>query len=160
MSGGPESMTPDDLTKLYQSIILDHAKAPRNRRRPDPVTAHAQRDNPLCGDRVTVYVAEDGEVRIADAAFEGDGCAISLASASILTETIRTLSPDEAQAIARALTARLLPATADGEPPTLPADLANRPEIQALLSVAHFPMRAPCAALAWEALMDAVSSDP
>ena len=87
-----------DLRELYQEVILDHSRQPRNFRRPDHANREAKGDNPLCGDKVTVYLlVEDGVVR--DVRFEGRGCAISMASASMMTETLKGRSAAEAAAL-------------------------------------------------------------
>ena len=79
----------EDLRELYQAVILDHARTPRNFRHPERVSRQAHGHNPMCGDQLSVYLSLDGGGIIEDAAFEGKGCAISLASASLMTETLR-----------------------------------------------------------------------
>ena len=79
----------DDLRELYQEVILDHGKRPRNFRAADDASNHAHGNNPLCGDRLTVFVKVDDDGCVADASFVGNGCAISMASASMMTEMIR-----------------------------------------------------------------------
>ena len=86
----------DDLRELYQDIILDHGRHPRNLRALEHPTHLARGYNPLCGDRVTVYLAVEGE-RIADVSFEGRGCAISTAAASLMTEVLKGKTLDEAR---------------------------------------------------------------
>ena len=86
----------DDLRDLYQEVILDHGRKPRNFRRLEGADRTARGDNPLCGDRMELWVNLDGQGRIADAAFQGKGCAISMASASLMTETVRGKSAAEA----------------------------------------------------------------
>src|SRR5687768_14644361 len=89
-----------DLRELYQEVILDHNKSPRNRGRIEDATATAEGHNPLCGDQVTVYLlVEDGLVK--DLQFEGHGCAISTASASLMTEAVKGRKIEEAEAIFR-----------------------------------------------------------
>ena len=78
----------DDLGELYQQVILDHSRSPRNFRRLEGASRMARGDNPLCGDKVTIYLAMAGDL-ITDVAFEGSGCAISKASASLLTESLK-----------------------------------------------------------------------
>ena len=78
-----------ELKELYQEIILDHGKNPRNKGKCDGYSHNAQAHNPLCGDKVHVFLKLDGEKKVMDISFEGEGCAISLASASILTETLK-----------------------------------------------------------------------
>ncbi len=86
----------EDLRELYQAVILDHARAPRNFRRPERASRQAHGHNPMCGDQVSVYLSLDEGGLIEDAAFEGKGCAISLASASLMTETLPGRSAEDA----------------------------------------------------------------
>ena len=88
----------DDLRELYQELILDHGRNPRNFRELDAApsnghVSHAHGNNPLCGDQLTVYMALDDRGRVADLAFKGRGCAISVASASLMTEAVRVARP-------------------------------------------------------------------
>lgn len=141
----------EQLEQLYQDIILQHSKRPRNERSLEPCTCKAEGYNPLCGDHVTVYVNEsDG--RIADCSFQGQGCAISRASASIMTGLLRGLTPTEAQAKAAEVYQIL---TAAQEPN---ADLESLGDLAALMGVRKFPARIKCATLAWHALEEALSS--
>ncbi len=141
----------EHLEQLYQDIILDHSKRPRHEHELHPCTGHAEGYNPLCGDKVTVYVREqDGT--IADASFVGEGCAISRASASIMTTLLRGLTPEEAHAKARGIYDLL---TRPEEPVV---DFLEMGEIAALVGVRKFPARIKCATLAWHALEDALSS--
>jgi nitrogen fixation NifU-like protein len=132
----------DDLRALYQSIILDHNRRPRNFRTIEDA-AHADGHNPLCGDRLTVYVRlEDG--RIADASFQGTGCAIAKASASLMTEAVVGRTPADAAALVDRV--RGLVSPEGGEPVEPLGDLA------ALAGVRQVPVRATCALLAWQTL--------
>ena len=79
----------DDIRELYQEVILDHGKHPRNFRHPTEANREAHGNNPLCGDRLTVYLTLGADQRIEDAAFEGRGCAISVASASMMTDIVK-----------------------------------------------------------------------
>ena len=79
----------DELRELYQEVILDHGKRPRNFRHPEDANRHAHGNNPLCGDRITIFLKVDEDGVIQDAAFEGRGCAISTASASMMTEMLK-----------------------------------------------------------------------
>jgi len=106
-----------DLRELYQDIILDHGQHPRNKRAIDHPSHFAHGNNPLCGDKVTVYLKMDGE-RVADVSFEGRGCAISTAAASLMTEVLKGKTTAEADALLRAFTAKL---TGGDEPETAPA---------------------------------------
>ena len=135
-----------DLSELYQEVILDHNKRPRNYGTLADANRVARGHNPLCGDKLHLFleIGDDGIVR--DASFEGSGCAISLASASLLTETIIGLDRGDALARRSAMTHALR-----GE--TCPDNLGK---LQALLGVREFPARVKCATLAWHALAGAL----
>ena len=139
----------DDLRDLYQEVILDHGRKPRNFRRLEDADRHARGDNPLCGDRMELWVKLDGDGHIADAAFQGKGCAISMASASLMTETVRGKSAAEAKELGTKF--RELAMT--GTCPDCGADLAEEMErLQVLGGVAEYPSRVKCATLAWHTL--------
>lgn len=139
----------DDLRDLYQEVILDHGRKPRNFRRLEDADRHARGDNPLCGDRMELWVKLDGDGHIADAAFQGKGCAISMASASLMTETVRRKSAAEAKELGTKF--RELAMT--GTCPDCGADLAEEMErLQVLGGVAEYPSRVKCATLAWHTL--------
>ena len=89
---------PDDLTELYQQVILDHSRSPRNFHRLENASHSAHGHNPLCGDHYTIYTLMDGD-RIKDISFQGSGCAISKASASILTDTLKGKTRAEVKAV-------------------------------------------------------------
>jgi len=145
----------DDLRDLYQEVILDHGKHPRNRRHPEDATHHAHGDNPICGDRVDVFLTlKDGV--IADAAFEGRGCAISVASASMMTELVAGKTPAAAEALFRGFQA-LCTGHDDADVPGVePADIER---LEVMSGVRQFPMRVKCATLAWHALSAALSGE-
>lgn len=137
-----------ELRELYQSTILDHNKKPRNFRVPEHANRKAEGHNPLCGDRVTVYLeVEDGVVR--DVGFQGAGCAISTASASLMTEAVKGRTLDEA----RALFERLhdLVAGDSGEEP----DIEALGKLAVFAGVREFPVRVKCATLPWHTLRSA-----
>lgn len=140
----------DDLRDLYQEVILDHGRRPRNHRRLEDADLTSRGDNPMCGDRMELWVKTGPEGRIADAAFLGRGCAISMASASLMTETVRGKTPDEA----RELGARFRDLATTGVCPdcggTAIADDMER--LSALGGVAEYPSRVKCATLAWHTL--------
>lgn len=139
-----------ELRDLYQDVILDHSKHPRNFGRLDPPAREARGNNPLCGDRVTVYLTLDGE-RVADIRFEAKGCAISVASASMMTELIKGRTLEEV----RALFARFHEAvTAKAAPDA--AALEALDGLAALTGVREFPTRVKCATLAWHAMTSAL----
>jgi len=139
----------DDLAGLYQEMVLDHGKRPRNRRRIPGAHRSAEGFNPLCGDRVIVdLLLADGAAVISDAAFEGSGCAVCMASASMMTEAVRDLSIDDAVALAGRFRASLI----NDQP--MRADDDER--LRSLHGVRRFPMRVKCATLPWHALTAAV----
>jgi nitrogen fixation protein NifU and related proteins len=141
----------EHLEQLYQDIILQHSKRPKNERVLDPCTSKAEGYNPLCGDQITVYLNESGG-KIEDCSFEGHGCAISRASASIMTGLLRGLSPAQAQEKA-AEVYRLLTTS---QQPDVSLDTLG--DLAALAGVRKFPARIKCATLAWHALEDALNS--
>jgi nitrogen fixation NifU-like protein len=137
-----------DLRELYQDIILDHGRHPRNFRKIEHPTHFAHGHNPLCGDRVTVYLTLEGD-RIADVSFQGRGCAISTAAASLMTEVLRGKTVDEA----RALFAQFHARATGGDPAELPEPLAEEAErLEPLTGVKAYPARVKCATLSWHAL--------
>ena len=137
-----------DLRDLYQEVILDHYRKPRNFRSLADANRKAEGFNPLCGDRLTLYVKlKDGV--IADATFEGSGCAISTASASLLTESIKGKTEREAE--------RLFQGFHDvvtGGVATPDVDLGK---LEVLVGVREFPVRVKCATLAWHTLRAALA---
>jgi len=132
-----------DLQDLYQEVILDHNRRPRNFGRIEPSDGHAEGHNPLCGDRLSVFVRLDGE-RVADIRFEGKGCAISTASASLMTEAVK----GKERAAIGELFAKVhaLLTQQDAAPDTALGKLA------ALSGVREFPVRVKCASLCWHTL--------
>lgn len=140
-----------DLNDLYQEVILDHNRRPRNFHVIEGATHFAEGYNPLCGDRLTLYVQVEGD-RIADVAFEGSGCAISKASASLMTEAVK----GQTLADARRLFDRFHDmVTAEPEQP-----LDDLGKLSALAGVREFPVRVKCASLAWHTLKAALAREP
>jgi nitrogen fixation NifU-like protein len=140
----------DDLRDLYQELILDHGRKPRNFRRLEDADRTARGDNPMCGDRMELFVklAPDGD-HIADAAFQGRGCAISMASASLMTETVKGKSAGQAKELSERFRALAM----TGNCPECGEDLAEEMErLQPLSGVHEFPSRVKCATLAWHTL--------
>jgi nitrogen fixation protein NifU and related proteins len=137
-----------DLRELYQDIILDHGRHPRNFRKIEHPTHFAQGYNPLCGDRVTIYLTLDGD-RIKDVAFQGRGCAISTAAASLMTEVLKGKTVADARALFGQFRARVT----GGESASVPEPLAEEMErLEPLTGVKAFPARVKCATLSWHAL--------
>lgn len=146
-----------ELRELYRELILDHARDPRHFGKLGLATHSAEGLNPLCGDRLTLYLQIGGNERIADASFEGSGCAISVASASLLTDTVIGMSKPQAIRLLEALIGRLT----DDDAPNYGAT-AESPELgrlRALEGVRDFPSRVKCATLAWHALRSALTND-
>ncbi len=150
IAGGMHS---DDMRDLYRDLILDHARNPRHFGKLAQTTHSAEGINPLCGDKLKLYLDVDAGATIRQAAFEGSGCAISVASASLLTDTVIGLSADEAMAYFDAVTAQL----AGGE--TGDAGKVDLGKLRALAGVRDFPARIKCATLAWHALKSALRHD-
>ena len=140
-----------DLRELYQEIILDHNRRPRNFGVPDQSNRTAKGHNPLCGDIVTVYLLLEGNV-VKDIQFEGKGCAISIASASIMTELI--IGKTEAEAL------ELFQSFHDFVTGDDVAELADElEELKSLSGVRDYPMRVKCATLAWHSMAAALDGD-
>ena len=133
-----------DLKDLYRDIIVDHNRNPRNFRAIDDADRRADGFNPLCGDKLTVYVKLDGD-RIADVSFNGSGCAISVASASLLTESVKGKSVPEAERLFETMHRLLTREDADIDVPALG-------KLGALSGVRAFPARVKCASLCWHTL--------
>ena len=140
----------DELRDLYRELILDHAKSPRHFGTLDSATHSAEGINPLCGDKLRLYLDIDND-RIADISFEGSGCAISVASASLLTETVVGLTVPRALEYFSAVTARM-------KDEAQPSDI-DLGKIAALDGVREFPSRIKCATLSWHALKAALRQD-
>ncbi len=136
-----------DLRDLYQDIILDHGRHPRNFRAIEHPSHFAHGHNPLCGDRVTIYLTLDGD-RIADVGFQGRGCAISTASASLMTEILRGKTLAEADALFKGFHAKV---TGGAAPETPPALMDEMERLEPLTGVKAYPARVKCATLAWHA---------
>ena len=140
-----------DLRELYQEVILDHNRRPRNFRAIADATRTAKGHNPLCGDRLTLYLTLDGD-RIADVAFEGSGCAISKASASLMTEALKGKTVADAEALFERFHEVV---TAPGD---VPVDTAGLGKLAVFAGVREYPARVKCASLAWHTLKAAVTT--
>jgi nitrogen fixation NifU-like protein len=138
-----------DLAELYRDVIVDHNRSPRNRGRIAGASHHAEGDNPLCGDRLRLDVELDGDV-IRDLRFEGSGCAISTASASLMSEAVKGRTRAEAAELFGSVHRMLT-----GEPP----DALGLGKLAALAGVRAFPARVKCASLAWHTLNAALAGD-
>ncbi len=139
-----------DLGELYQSVILDHNKSPRNFHELPDATGHAEGRNPLCGDAYTVWLRVEGD-RVADAAFQGVGCAISKASASLMTTAIKGKTVAEAEALFEQFHEMMTGGA---------TDTTGMPNgVKALTGVRAFPMRVKCATLSWHAMREALKGE-
>jgi nitrogen fixation NifU-like protein len=136
------------LSDLYQEVILDHNRRPRNFRAIDDPSRTQEGFNPLCGDRLTVYVTLEGDL-IRDVAFQGSGCAISKASASLMTEALKGKTVEQARELFDQFHEMVT-----SSPDTPAADLGK---LSVLSGVREFPTRVKCASLAWHTLKAAVS---
>lgn len=139
-----------DLRELYQEVILDHHKKPRNFRKLEGAR-QVEGYNPLCGDKVTVYVQMEGDV-VRDVSFQGSGCAISTASASLMTESLKGKTRAEAEALFQAFHDLLT-----GKPHE--ATGASLGKLEVFSGVREFPVRVKCATLAWHTFHAALDGD-
>ena len=134
-----------ELDDLYQEIILNHNKRPRNYRKMPAATHHAEGHNPLCGDEVTVFLQIEGDT-ISDVSFDGQGCAISKASASLMTTRLKGKTLTEVRELAQDVRAMLA-----GTDESVP-DLETLGDLAALAGVRKYAVRVKCATLAWHTL--------
>ncbi len=141
-----------NLRELYQEIILDHSRHPRHFGALADANHIAEGHNPLCGDRVKVYLQVDADNRITDVSFEGRGCAISVASASLMTDLLKGRSIAESEH----LMGGFLQLVKGEDAPDLPPD--DREQLEVMAGVSAFPMRVKCATLAWHAMKSALDS--
>ena len=142
-----------ELKELYQEIILDHAKNPRNKGKCNDYNHDAKAHNPLCGDKVHIYLKLDKDQNISGLSFEGDGCAISLASASILTETLK----GKDLSFTKKIITDFLNMLKNKTKITLNSLTEDQlTTITSLSGVQQFPMRIKCATMAWHTLLSAI----
>ncbi len=144
-----------DLKDLYQEIILDHGKNPRNLGKFDNYNKDAKGNNPLCGDNVHVYLRLNENKKVEDIAFEGHGCAISMASASIMTDMVRGKEEKEVKEIVTDFLGMIK------EKESLETNILNDDEKTKLMSlsgVKQYPMRVKCATLSWHTLTSALDN--
>ena len=139
-----------DLSDLYQEVILDHNRRPRNFRVLDQPSHHAEGYNPLCGDRLMLYLKVDGDV-VTEVGFQGSGCAISRASASLMTDAVRGKPVGEVRALFERFHRMVTTA-----PDIAVEDLGK---LSVLAGVREFPVRVKCASLAWHTLKAALDRD-
>ena len=141
-----------DLRELYQEVILDHSKRPRNFGRLAAATHRADGDNPLCGDKIHLELELDGD-RVKDVRFEGQGCAISTASASLMTEALKGRTLAEAHALFHQMHE-----TCTGQPDAETAGLepVDLGKLAVFEGVRQYPLRVKCATLAWHTLRNAL----
>ena len=144
-----------NLKELYQEIILEHGKNPRNLRKTENFNKDAKGNNPLCGDNVHVYLKLNGQRIVEDISFEGSGCAISMASASIMTDLIKGKSDNEAKEIIEDFLGMIK------ENPDLKNNILKEDEktkLMCLSGVKQYPMRVKCATLSWHTLTSAMDN--
>ncbi|HXG91160.1 MAG TPA: SUF system NifU family Fe-S cluster assembly protein [Blastocatellia bacterium] len=139
-----------ELGELYQELILDHSKSPRNFRRIEEASRSAEGYNPLCGDKVKVFLKMEGDV-VSDVSFQGSGCAISTASASIMTETVKGKTQAEAERLFKTFHDLVT-----GRPPKSDQELGK---LAVFSGVSEFPTRVKCATLSWHTLRSALSGN-
>jgi nitrogen fixation protein NifU and related proteins len=140
-----------DLTELYQQVILDHNRRPRNFGKLESANRTSEGRNPLCGDHLTLYLKMNGDV-IEDISFQGAGCAISTASASMMTDTLKGKTSAEAEELFGSVHRML---TGDGQD----VDLDEMGKLAVLSGVREFPIRVKCASLSWHALRAALAGE-
>src|SRR5580693_1507043 len=140
--------------ELYQDIILDHGRKPRNFHALEHPSHFAHGHNPLCGDRVTVYLELDGD-KIKDVSFEGRGCAISTAAASLMTEVLKGKTLADARRLFAQFRAKVTGATPEELPESLEEDIER---LEPLTGVKAYPVRVKCATLPWHAFEAALKS--
>jgi nitrogen fixation NifU-like protein len=138
------------LDEIYKEVILDHYKNPRNKREMPDAERSCSKNNPLCGDEITVYVHDD-DGKVLDVSFVGQGCSISQSSASMMTESVTGKTVEEVDAIATSVRAML---AGEVEP-----DEDAFGELVALKGVVKYPVRVKCAVLAWDVLQEALAGD-
>ena len=135
------------LEELYKEVILDHYRAPRNKGRLDPHDIAIERNNPLCGDEIELFLKFDGDA-LEGIAFDGKGCSISQASASMMTEKVKGLDTKDAATMAESIK-KMMAGEEEGDPAAL-GDLVS------LKGVVKYPVRIKCALLGWNSLLEAL----
>ena len=143
----------DDLRELYQEVILDHGRRPRNHRHPEDATSTARGNNPLCGDQLNIYLKVSPQGIVEDVAFEGRGCAISIASASMMTEVLRGKSEAEARALFEEFHGMCTGEDAVGD------ESPEMEKLRVLSGVRDYPVRVKCATLPWHTMKAALGGE-
>ena len=146
----------DEIRELYQEVILDHGRRPRNLRHPEDATCEARGYNPVCGDKLIVYLKVDDAGIVQDAAFEGNGCAISMASASMMTELVKGRTESQ---VGKIFSRFHHMCTTDDESEADPETTDALEKLQVLAGVREYPMRVKCATLAWHAVTAALAGE-
>ena len=144
-----------NLKELYQEIILEHGKNPRNLRRTENFNKDAKGNNPLCGDNVHVYLKLNDQRKVEDISFEGSGCAISMASASIMTDLVKEKEEEEAKKLIKDFLDMIK------EKSNLTSNILDddqKTKLMSLSGVKKYPMRVKCATLAWHTLTSAITN--
>lgn len=142
-----------ELKELYQEIILDHGKNPRNLRKTDNFTKDAKGHNPLCGDKVHIFLKLGDDKKIEDVSFEGSGCAISMASASIMTDLVKQKNENDAKELIKDFL-EMIKEKPDISNKSLSEN--DKTKLMSLSGVKQYPMRVKCATLAWHTLTSAM----
>jgi nitrogen fixation NifU-like protein len=142
-----------ELSALYQDVILEHNRSPRNFRRMDDADRHAEGRNPLCGDQLTVWVRLEGDV-VSDVSFQGSGCAISKASASLMTAAVKGRKRSEVEGLFRRFHD-----VVTGQPAADGGSRAELGKLAVFSGISAFPVRVKCATLSWHALKAALDQD-
>ena len=144
-----------NLKELYQEIILDHGKNPRNLRKTDNFNKDARGHNPLCGDKVHIYLKLNENKKVEDISFEGQGCAISMASASIMTGLVKGKEENEVKEIVKDFL-EMIKEKENLETKLLEKD--EKTKLMCLSGVKQYPMRVKCATLSWHTLISAIDN--
>ena len=144
-----------NLKELYQEIILEHGKNPRNLRKTDNFNRDAKGHNPLCGDNVHVYLKLDSKKNVKDISFEGSGCAISMASASIMTDLVKGKNENEIKEIVNDFLS-MIKKNPELKSTNLKDD--EKTKLMSLSGVKQYPMRVKCATLSWHTLISAIDN--
>ena len=142
-----------NLKELYQEIILDHGKNPRNLRKTNNFTKDAKGHNPLCGDKVHIFLKLGDDKKIEDVSFEGSGCAISMASASIMTDLVKQKNENDAKELIKDFL-EMIKEKPDISNKSLSEN--DKTKLMSLSGVKQYPMRVKCATLAWHTLTSAM----